>query len=177
MTNENKNELKNVEETTQTELVQQNDLNGEIIEETDEYVVRKIDGKYKRFAKYNEYSSIVAETKAQKIWLMNLMDGDEETGNGLKSFVGKEIEVANIITRPYDKINEETGVKEFGVLTYLIDPSDVPYVTSSKTVYFSINRLMKLIGKPTDSDWENIKIKVGSRKGQNGDMITIKMVG
>jgi hypothetical protein len=168
MTTENKNEIAEVTEQTHTSVV---------VRENDDYVVLKEDGKYIRKAKFAEYSSIHPETKEEKIWMLNLLEGDEETGNGLKSHAGKIIEVANVITRKYDRINEESGQQEFGVLTYLITPDKIAYVTSSKTVYFSIMRIMDLFGKPDSGEWENIKVKVGKEKGQNGDMIKIKMIG
>jgi RNase P/RNase MRP subunit p29 len=153
-------------------------LAGQVVREEKNYVVIKNEeGKFVRKAKYLEYSSIVAETREDKIWLLNLMEGNEDTGNGLKDHVGKIIEVANIITRPYDKINEETGATEYGVLTYLFTPDKIAYVTSSKNVYFSITNIMDLFGAPDQPEWENIKIKVGKEKGTNGDMIKIKMVG
>jgi hypothetical protein len=146
--------------------------------ENENYVILKDEnGKFTRKAKFNDYSSIVAENRADKMWLLNLLEGAEGSGNGLKEHVGKQIEVANVITRKYDKINEETGQTEYGVLTYLLTPDKVAYVTSSKSVYFSITRMMELFGKPTDADWENIIVQVGKVKMTNGDSITIKMVG
>lgn len=151
----------------------------EVVSENDNYVVLKDEstGKYMRKAKFSDYSSIVAENRADKMWLLNLLEGAEGSGNGLKDHVGKQIEVANVITRKYDKINEETGQTEYGVLTYLLTPDKIAYVTSSKSVYFSIVRMMELFGKPTDADWENIVIQVGKVKMTNGDSITIRMVG
>lgn len=182
MTNSNQttqNEIVTNEETaTQTpEIMAQN-----VVSETAEYVVLKDEnGKFVRKAKFADYSSVVAESRADKIWLMNVLDGDEESGNGLKSHVGKIIEIADVITRKYDKINPDTGVTEYGVLTYLITPGEgderVAYATSSKTVYFSITRLMKTFGHPGSPEWENIKVKVTSKKATNGDAINIKMVG
>lgn len=165
------NEIANTQ-NQETEIVA-----AELVRENDQYQVLKVDGKFIRKAKYAFYSSIKAESRADKIWLSNLLEGAEETGEGLKSHVGKVIEVADIITRPYDKINEETGATEFGVLTYLITPDKIAYVTSSKSVYFSITRNMELLGKPTDEDWENLMVKVLKEKGTNGDMIKIKIVG
>jgi hypothetical protein len=148
------------------------------VSENENYVILKDEaGKFVRKAKFNDYSSIVAESRADKMWLLNLLEGAEGSGNGLKEHVGKQIEVANVITRKYDKINEETGQTEYGVLTYLLTPDKVAYVTSSKSVYFSITRMMELFGKPTDADWENIIVQVGKVKQTNGDSITIKMVG
>jgi hypothetical protein len=146
--------------------------------ENDDYVILKgADGKFSRKAKFKDFSSVSAETREEKMWLLNLLEGNEENGNGLKDHVGKQIEVANVITRKYDRINEETGEREFGVLTYLLTPDKIAYVTSSKSVYFSITRIMDLFGKPNEAGWENLLIKVLSEKGQNGNMIKIKMVG
>jgi hypothetical protein len=85
--------------------------------------------------------------------------------------------VHDIITRQYDRINEETGAVEYGVLTYLITKDKIAYVTSSKTVYFSVMRTLDLFGYPGEAGWEPITFKVGKQKGQNGDIIKVQMVG
>jgi hypothetical protein len=162
---------------TKMENTQNQELAIVTIREDENYVIVKTGDKYSRKAKYKDYSSIKAESRADKIWLMNLLDGDEDTGNGLKEQVGKQIIVADVITRKYDKVNEETGEMEYGVLTYLVTPDKQVFVTSSKSVYFSINKIMDVFGKPTDEIWENITVKVIKEKGTNGDMIKIKLVG
>lgn len=152
--------------------------NRQVVKETENYVVtRGEDGKFSRKAKYNEYSSIKAESRADKIWLMNVLEGSDESSNGLKGQVGKTIEVQDIITRPYDRLNEDTGLEEYGVLTYLITPEKEVFVTSSKTVYFTVTRIMDLFGRPDTAEWENIQLKVGKEKGTNGDIIKVKMIG
>ena len=146
--------------------------------ETDQYTVYKDEkGKFVRKAKFMDFSSIEATTRDEKIWLLNLLEGAEDSGHGMKDNVGKTIEVANVILRKYDRINEETGQLEYGVLTYLLTPEKVAYVTSSKNVYFSITRIMELFGKPNTPEWENVKVKIGKEKMENGDSIKIKMVG
>lgn len=168
----NKNEMVNVETG---EIVETPNT---LVRETDQYVISKTeDGKFVRKAKYEDYSSFEAETRQDKIWLLNIMEGDEETGNPLSEHIGKVIEVQDIITRKYDKLNEDTGELEYGVLTYLITPDKQAFVTSSKTVYFSVNRIMELFGRPDEEGWENIKLKVGSEKGANGTIIKVKLVG
>lgn len=160
------------------EIVEVQPLTAVLISETADYVIKQdSEGKFVRKAKFHEYNSVKVETKEDKIWLLNLLEGDEESGNGLKDHVGKHIEVQDVILRTYDRINEDTGELENGVLTYLITPDRIAYVTSSKTVYFSITRIMDLFGKPDSETWENITVKVGKKKGQNGDMVTIKMIG
>ena len=179
MTNVNENNLMVNGETGEilpsAELVQSRN---NIHFENDEYIIIKgNDGKFVRKAKFQEYSSFKTESRQDKLWLLNLLDGGEDTGQGMKDNVGAEIEVEHIIFNPYDKIDENTGDTEYGVLTYLITPDKEAYVTSSKSVYFSIKKIMELFGKPSDAEWENIKIKIGKQKMQNGDAITVKMVG
>lgn len=142
------------------------------------YVVTKNEeGKFVRKAKYEAFSSVKAETKAEKIALLNLLEGSNEEVNGLKEHVGKQFEVANVIFRPYDKINEETGEMEYGVLTYLMTPDGTPYVTSSKSVYFSMKRIFEVFGSPDQPEWENVLIKVIKKKGLQYDFVDIKMIG
>lgn len=161
--------------TTQNQETEIIDNQLKTISETANHViVQDAEGKFKRKAKFNAMSTFVAETRADKVWLMNLFEGTEDTGNGLKDHVGKHIEVADVITRPYDKVNEETGVMEYGVLTYLVTKDRIAYVTSSKNVYFSISRMVEEFGVSAD---EPIIVKVLKEKGANGDMIKIKMVG
>lgn len=146
------------------------------ISENENYaIVKDAEGKFKRKAKFKDSSTIVAETREEKMWLFNLLEGAEDTGNGLKEHVGKQIEVTDVITRPYDKVNEDTGVMEYGVLTYLITADRVAYVTSSKNVYFSIIRTLEVFGNPSKE--EPFVIKVLKEKGANGDMIKIKLIG
>lgn len=148
-----------------------------IIKEDENYVVHKsTEGKYSRKPKYIDYSSFVAETRQDKIWLLNLLEGVEDTAIGLKDVVGEIIEVQDIMLRPYDSINEDTGEFEYGVLTYLITPEKQVYVTSAKMVYFSIKRIIDVFGKPNTPEWENIKVAVLKTKMENGDAISIKMV-
>ena len=169
MTNENQ-----VNEIVET----QNQVAEVVQSENDNYViVQGTDGKFSRKAKFKEFNSVKLETRADKIWFMNLLEGGEGTGNGLKEHVGQIIEVQDVITRRYDKINEDTGATEYGVLTYLISPDKQVFVTSSKTVYFSVMRTFEAFGFPGTPEWENIKFKVGKQKGTNGDIIKVTMVG
>lgn len=167
MTEQN-NELAKVEESVLMEVVEEND---------NFTVFKNSDGKFVRKAKFMDYSSFKPESREDKIWLMNLIENEDENGQGMKESVGQEIEVQNIILRKYDKIDEDTGEKIYGVLTYLITPERKAFVTSSKSVYFTITNIMKMFGKPHEDEWENIKVKVGKEKGANGDMIKIKLVG
>jgi hypothetical protein len=140
-------------------------------------IIQKEDGKFARKAKYEAFSSVKAETKKEKIALLNLLEGSDENTNGLKDHVGKQLEVANVIFRPYDKVNEDTGEMEYGVLTYLLTPDGVPYVTSSKSVYFSLRRIFEVFGSPDQEEWENIIIKIVQKKGLQYNYVDVVMVG
>src|SRR5699024_6511256 len=95
----NKNEMVN----TQTGEIVEQQNNLQVVSETEDFVVMKgSDGKYSRKAKYNDYSSFVAESREEKMWLLNIIEGDEESGNALRDNIGKTIEVEDIITRKYD---------------------------------------------------------------------------
>jgi hypothetical protein len=149
-----------------------------IVSETDKYTIHQnSEGKFSRRAKYLEFSSITTSTREEKMWLLNLLEGAEDSGFGMKDHVGETIEVQDIIIRAYDRIDEDSGEMENGVLTYLLTPDRKAYVTSAKSVYFSINRIMEVFGKPSEPDWENVKVLIGKVKMENGDAINIKMVG
>jgi|SRR6185312_3419427 len=167
-------------DTVTGEVVIRNEYQPQVVEENEEFVVFKMpNGKFVRKAKYKNFSSFVAETREEKIWLLNLVDSDENDGIGksLKKHVGEEITVQDVITRPYDKIDEDTGQLEYGVITYFITPEKDVYVTSSKSPYFSIWNIMDMFGKAGTPEWQNIVLKVGSVTLPNGEGLTIKMIG
>lgn len=169
MTNQNENQ--------NAVTVSTNAPQSTVIQENENFtVVRNAEGKYTRKAKYMEYSSIVPKDRSEKIWLLNLLEGVEDTAIGLKDAVGEIIEVQDIIIRPYDSIDENTGEMQYGVLTYLVTPEKQVYVTSAKAVYFSIKRIMDVFGLPGSEEWENINIAVTKTKMENGDAINIKMI-
>jgi hypothetical protein len=162
--------------TTQNQTIETS-LNTTVSETENYAIVKDENGKFKRKAKFSDYCSIQPQTREEKIQLMNLLNGDEESGNGLKDQVGKQIEVANVIFRKYDKINEDTGVIEYGVLTYLIAPDGIAYVTSSKTTYFTVKNILDTFGYPHEETWENVLVKVVKQKGRENDVINVKMIG
>lgn len=148
-----------------------------IVEETENYTIRQDEkGKYIRQAKYANYSSIKAATKQDKIWLFNLLEGESSDIKGMKEHVGEAFTIQNVITNSYDSIDEDTGEITQGVLTYLMDENNNAYVTSSKSVYFTVVRLMRIFGKPDSPDYDPVKVMITSEKGKNGNMIKLQMV-
>lgn len=170
-----KNETQVAEQTQENNAVL---LPSSVVSETEKYTIHKdANGKFSRRAKYVEFSSITTATREEKMWLLNLLEGAEDSGFGMKDHVGETIEVQDIIIRAYDSIDEDTGEFDNGVLTYLLTPDRKAYVTSAKSVYFTINRIMEVFGKPGTPEWENVKVLIGKTKMENGDAINIKMVG
>lgn len=164
MTTENKNGLMELTVKEGYEITKTADENGVV--------------KFKRKAVYQPFSSIVPETREQKIAMMNLLNGGDESQTApLGDHLGKHIQIADVIFNPYDKINEDTGEQEFGVLSYLITHDGTVYVTSSKTVYFSLKRLFQVFGEPHYSEEEAITVKPIKRNGQQFKYTDIQIVG
>lgn len=140
-------------------------------------IVKNEEGKFVRKAVYNSFTSITPVTKEEKIAMMNLLNGDDDKSFSLGENIGKHIELADVIFNPYDKINEETGESEYGVLSYLITPEKVVYVTSSKSVYFSLKRIFQVFGEPHYDAENMIVVKAVKKKGQNFNYTDIQIVG
>jgi hypothetical protein len=140
-------------------------------------VMQNQEGKFIRKAIYQPFASITPETKEQKIAMMNLLSGDDEKTQPLGEHIGAHIQIADVIFNPYDKVNEETGEMEYGVLTYLITPDQVVYVTSSKSVYFSMKRIFQVFGEPHYNQEDVITVKVVKKQGQSFKYTDIQIVG
>jgi hypothetical protein len=139
-------------------------------------ITQNAEGKFQRKAVYQMFSSVTPETKEQKIAMMNLLSGDAANTQPLGENIGKEFEIADVIINPYDKVNEETGEMEYGVLSYLITPEGIVYVTSSKSVYFSLKRIFQVFGEPHYTAGEII-VKAVKKQGQQFKYTDIQIVG
>jgi hypothetical protein len=139
-------------------------------------VLQTAEGKFVRKAVYQPFSSITPETKEQKIAFMNLLNGDDENTKPLGEHIGAHIRVQDVIFNPYDKVDEETGEMEYGVLTYLITPEQTVYVTSSKSVYFSMKRIFQVFGQPHYNEEEIITVKAVKKQGKEFKFTDIQIV-
>lgn len=139
-------------------------------------IIQGADGKFIRKAVYQPFSSVVAETREQKINLLNLIQSDD-VALPMGEHIGSQLLVADVIFNPYDKVDEETGEIEHGVLTYIIDPKGVAYVTSSKSVYFTLKSLFKVFGEPHYTAGEEIKVQIVKKKGQTHQYTDLKILG
>lgn len=176
------NELQ-VAETVNNEVVAGNQSAGlieaieRIVEERDGMVIvqNKKTGKFARRAIYKPFTSVVAETRAEKVEMLKLLNSDE-IAQPLKEHIGAHIPVQDVIFQPYDKVNEDTGALEFGVLTYLLTPEKVAYVTSSKSVYHSMKSIMDVFGEPSWKGDDVLPVKAVLKKGQQHQYTDITLV-
>lgn len=143
---------------------------------SDVQVYQDENGKYVRRAVYTAFSSVKPETKEQKIALLNLLESDD-IATPMETSVGSQIEVENVIFSPYDSIDEENGTVTNGVLTYLIDPKGVAYVTSSKSVYFTLKRVMTVFGEAPFPKDDLLKVEIVKKQGKKFKYTDVKVIG
>src|SRR5699024_5184237 len=94
----------------------------EVIQTNKDYDIVYTEGTFKRKMKYRNYQSFTPTTKEEKIQLFNMFnDSEGETATPLRNIVNKKITIQNLIFRTYDRVNEESGEIEYGVLTYIMD--------------------------------------------------------
>lgn len=169
-----KNEVLNVNEQT-GEI-----LSGEtVVQETDNYkVVQLEDGTFKKNMKYKKMYTRVPETEEEQIELYKVFNDENSTlVTTLSNMVGKEITINHFFTNPYQSFDEKTGIVTDGVTTTIEDVDGSYYVTSSKSVYYSIFNIMDAFGFPSDNDFKPIKVNVTGTKRQNGVQIDLELIG
>lgn len=135
-------------------------------------------GKHSRKMIYKEFASVKPETREQTIALFKLLN-EEGMATQMKEAVGVEIDLRDVILQPYDSINEDTGVQEYGVVTYLIAQNNEAFVTSSKSVYNTVINLFKAFGEPSYTADNAPKLKIVSRAGQQKGrtIIDLSLIG
>lgn len=139
-------------------------------------VIKNAEGKFERKAIYQPFSSVQAETREEKIKLMNMLN-DENSATPVNEVIGAKILLKDVIFNPYDRVDEETGEVEYGVLTYMVDNAGVAYVTSSKSVYHTLKNIFKAFGLPTYNEGEELKIEFVKKQGQQFKYTDIKLLG
>lgn len=139
-------------------------------------VVRDENGKFKRKAIFQAYSSVQAETREQKLALFNLLESDD-IALPMGDNVGKQIKIADVIHNPYDAVDEDTGELTNGVLTYLIEADGTAYVTSSKSVYYTLQNAFKAFGAPHYNEGEELNVEIVKKKGREFQYVDVKILG
>lgn len=142
------------------------------------YVIEQdSNGKFTRKTVYKPFSSLKVETKEEKIKLVNLLNGEGENTIQMKEAVGAEIEIVDLIHKPYDSVDEETGELSYGVLTYLFDDAGNVFVTSSKSVYHTLKNVFSVFGYPGEEDYLGLKVQIVKKKGQSHEYVDVKVIG
>lgn len=139
-------------------------------------IVQDANGKFKRVAEYKAFSSVKPETKEQKIAYFNLLKNDD-SAFPMKDNKGAVIEIADVIFNPYESVNEDTGEIENGVVSYVIDQEGRAFVTSSKSVYFTLVNIMKAFGRPHYNAEEAVKVEIVEKKGTQFKYIDLTLIG
>ena len=95
----------------------------------------------------------------------------------LNDCIGNKITIADVIINPYDSVNEDTGEMQYGVLTYMIDTNGEAYVTSSKSVYYTLQNVFKVFGTPHWEEEEAVTVQVVKKKGLQFNYTDINVIG
>lgn len=148
-----------------------------VISDTPEYtVVRTDDGKFKKNMKYQPYFSRQAETQEEKVELYRILNEDDnENVVEMKKMIDKKIDILHVFINPYTSFDEDTGKNEHGVTCTIQSTDGNYYVTSSKTVYYTLHNLFRTFGYPTEENYEAIKVIVTGTKQKNGVQINLKL--
>lgn len=151
--------------------------NGYVVEDTPTYqVVKGADGKLTKMAKYQAYSSIKAETREEKVKLYNLLNSRDGEVKEMKTKKNATITIKDVVFNPYSKFDEQTGIDRPMVNT-IIGTDEGEYIaTSSKGVYFDLQNMFEIFGKPDEPDYEPIKVQIIGHRTTNGEQFGLKLV-
>jgi len=147
-----------------------------IVSDTAEYtIVQTEDGKFKKNMKYEAFSSRQPKTNEEKIELYKVLNEDDnENVIEMKTMIDKPITIEHVFINPYTSFDEDTGKNTHGVTT-TIQSEGKYYVTSSKSVYYTIRNLFSTFGNPLSEDYQPIKVIVTGTKQKNGVQINLKL--
>lgn len=168
------NEIMNVNEQTGEILTQE-----VLVNETEDYRIVKLpNGKFRKDMKYKNFHSRIAETQDEQAELYKVFnENNPELVTQLKNMINREITIAHFFTTSYEAFDEETGNVNSGVVTTIQDISGDYYVTSSKSVYYTIFNIMETFGYPNSKDYEPVKVKVTGTQQKRGVQIDLQLVG
>lgn len=148
-----------------------------IVQETDDYVIKRLnDGTFKKEMKYKQYMSHVPETEEEQIQLYKVLNSNGENKDiiELKNMVGKEINVEQVYTMPYESFDEKTGESKNGVSIIMKD-GEKWFATSSKSVYFALLNFFKTFGYPNTGKYKTVVFSVVGIRRENGTQISLSL--
>lgn len=149
----------------------------QVIKDTESYtIVKQVNGKYRKDMKYKKYYSLIPSNEEETIELYKILNTeDNDLVTPMKNIIGKEIEIHQVYTNPYQSFDEGTGGDTNGVTTTIYDGEGY-IATSSKAVYYTVFNLFNVFGHPNDENFKPIKVKVTGTKMQNGTQINLELI-
>lgn len=134
------------------------------------------DGKFElNFAStQTSYSSLVPKNDTERVAFFNAVNSPTKR---LKEMVNLEVEVQHIYAETIEFIDKETGERVPGVRIVFISPKGESYQASSKGVFSSVSKMLKIFGEP--STWKKpIKIKPREiSKGADENVLVFDIIG
>lgn len=148
-----------------------------LVQDTPSYqIYKQPDGKFKKIMKYQESCTFVPQNEEEKKYLFSIQnDQESEHVVPMKKAIGLELEIEEFFTSPYEKFNEETGETENGVTTSIKSTDGLWYATSSKAVYYSLQKIIGAFGFPHSDGYKPVPFTITSTKRTNGEQIDLKI--
>lgn len=148
-----------------------------VVSDTADYtIVQTSDGKFKKNMKYQPYFSRQAETETEKKELYKVLNEDNNDNViELKNMIDKQIDIVHVFINPYTSFDEDTGKNTHGVTCTIQSTDGNYYVTSSKSVYYTLKNMFETFGYPSDENYNPIKVVVTGTKQKNGVQINLKL--
>lgn len=149
----------------------------QLVQDTPNFsVYKQHDGTFKRVMKYQESCTFVPQTDEEKKYLFAVQnDQDSEHVVPMKKAVGLDLEIVEFFTSPYEKFDEKTGETENGVTTSIKSTDGLWYATSSKAVYYSLQKIIASFGFPHEPNYTPIAFTITSTKREKGEQIDLKI--
>ncbi len=118
------------------------------------------------------YSSLQPKTEAEKVAFFNMVNAPTDR---LKSAVNMTLEIKDIYAEQCEFVNQETGDVTPGVRIVFITTDGKSYQSASKGVFTSTQKLLAIMGEP--SNWKKpVKIiPYEISKGANRNVLVFKM--
>lgn len=153
-------------------------INGEVLQEDENFLIVKTpENKFKRKAKYKAYSSVNPETPEQKRKMFKLLNDSDESGiaSPMKDNIGVTFNLVDVVCQPYDTIDEDTGERQLGVISYLFSDEGDVFVTSSKSVYHTLQNMFQAFGEPHYTEDDKLPIVIIEKQGEKYKYVDITL--
>lgn len=149
-----------------------------IVQDTEDFTIVKMsNGKFRKDMKYKQIYTHVPTEKEEMLELYKVLnDENNDLVVTMATRVGSEIEIHQVYTNPYQSFDEETGGNTNGVTTTIFTGTEY-IATSSKSVYYTVLGLFETFGQPNTEGYTPLKVKITSRKMQNGNQIGLELIG